>query len=214
MGKKPKKISDRRKKKRKKRSNSHLVTAGLVVGMLLATVGFFRPWFAVKDDALGMMGNLLVLVGALPEIQKPICGYEIPSFLERDLSHPLLQGVTAFGDLFGGKVDRFGARLFLGERSESAYGALALVPLTLVLFSLGLLRFPRARLVAALLATLCLAGWIAMLWWWKRVTGPGASPPLHILHGYHLSLGGVLASHVGCVLHFLGPLGSKRTRKR
>jgi hypothetical protein len=186
----------------------------IALGFIVVCTGFFLPWFSLDPDKIGVLQDILTWLGALPDLSKPVRGYEIPTLLGRELEHPIVQGAQAISELTAGQVDRFGARVFLGERSESGYGGLVLIPLFVTWCSLGLLRFRTARVAAAGSMLLSLATGLAMVWWWHRVTGDNASPPLRVYSGYLATLGGLLVTAFGAYLISRGPKATQRRKRK
>lgn len=190
----------RRRQRTGGRSASRPALAGLYLGFLAVAACFFLPWFSLDPDALSPFEDLMGALGLLPDLNAKLRGFEIPDFLERDMRHPVIQGVRALSDLGSGRVDRFGARLLLGERDERDYGGLVLVPLALAAAGLAMTRFPRARAAALAISVPVFAGFGLAVWWWWRVAGPGASPPLIVHEGYQGTAAGLLITGASLLL--------------
>ena len=174
----------------------------MLIGTVATTWAFFLPWFSLDEDRLDLFSGVLMTLGLVPDFEDPVRGCDIPSVISDDLDHPVIQAGAGLNDLAEGRLDRFGGRIFFGDREGEESGDWVLLPLVLSLCSLAFLRFPDARLFIAwvILLDLIILGF--GLFWWFRVTRDDAEIPLLVHHGYVVTLGAMALLALTLGLHF------------
>ena len=188
--------------KRTRSTHRRMVTRTvLLLGLAAAVAGLVLPWAEIDPEAYGLLEDALSSLGLIPQAGQPVRGYEIPWRIREETGRAGVATALVIRDLGRGRLDRAAARALFGERIESSWAPMVLLPASLALLHalLGLALRRPATLLWSWLALIDLIVTGACALGYVRALDARAGTPLIVHAGVPVTLAAMVLLLVGAL---------------